>query len=391
MREFNIVNRKFPIQDVIIIGAGTSGLTVAYHLLKRGIRPLIIDAASNIASAWRFRHPQLSLNTHRLLSGLPGMPIPNSKGTFVSRNDYIAYLEAYANKLQQEHQLEIVLNTKVKCIKSFNGVWSLTSDKNHFSTSNLIIATGPDKEPYLPLWRGMHNYEGTIKHVANFGDIEQYDDKDILIIGGANSGIDAANHLVRRARYASLTISMRNGCHLMPTYVVGIPSQLLGPVLAKLPIGFQDKLARLFSDLCFGDLTQYGIKTPDLGLASRMLKSGVAPGFDNGFVKALKLGKVKIAPEIDKFTTSKVLFKETEHIVSQDKQPRYFDHVICATGYQKGLDQLLPSACLNDDGSNHDIPGIYLFGMKAKIQGSIYARLNEAEKLAERIAASTVT
>jgi len=376
------------MHDVIIIGAGTSGLTVAHHLLARGIRPLIVDAASNIASAWRLRHPQLSLNTHRLLSGLPDMPIPKSKGTFISRDDYITYLESYANNLQKEFQLDILFNTQITSIESSNGIWDLAADERHFSASNIIIATGPDREPYMPYWQGMDSYQGIIRHVANLGNIKQYDGKNILIIGGANSGIDAVNHLVRRGCYASLVVSMRNGCHLMPTYIAGIPSQILGPILAKLPIWFQDKLAKLFSNLCFGDLTKYGITTPKLGLASRMTKSGVAPGFDNGFIKALKLGKVSIASGVDRFTASQVMFKEAEQFVSQDKQPRYFDHVICATGYRTGLDTLLPSACLNANGYTHDLPGLHVFGMEAKIQGSIYARLDEAETLAERIVMS---
>ena len=78
--------------------------------------------------------------------------------------------------------------------------------------------------------------------------------------------------------------------------------------------------------------------------------------------------------------------KETDQFISQNDHPCYFDHVICATGYRTGLDKLLPSASINHDGSTHDIPGLHVFGMTAKIQGSIYARLDEAEKLARQIA-----
>ena len=43
-------------RDVLIIGAGTAGLTATYELLKRGIKPEVIDEAAEVASSWRHRH-----------------------------------------------------------------------------------------------------------------------------------------------------------------------------------------------------------------------------------------------------------------------------------------------------------------------------------------------
>ena len=83
--------------DVLIIGAGTAGLSASYELLKRGIRPQIIDEAEEVGSSWRRRHDQLRLNGYRAYSTLPGAPLPRHYGAYVRRVDFISYLEGWSS------------------------------------------------------------------------------------------------------------------------------------------------------------------------------------------------------------------------------------------------------------------------------------------------------
>ncbi len=384
--------------NVTIIGAGSSGLSVAYHLSKQGVQSLIMDAACSAGFSWHKRHPQLSLNTHRIYSGLPGKPIPMSKGSFVTRDDYIHYLEDYAGWLQEKHHVSMLFNTNVTSVEPSGPYWRVITGKKSYLTRHVVVATGPDREPYIPEWEGADSYIGSIKHAADFGNIEQYDDKHVLIVGGANSGIDIANHLTERNRCASLSISMRHGSHLLPTFFAGLPVQLTGPVLAKLPLWCQDLSGKLFSWVSFGNLTKYGVQTPTPGVASRLKYSKVAPGFDQGFVKALKKQQIKVRPDISRLTSNEVRFMDGTH--------QFFDNIICATGYRKGLSRLFPKECLQrhasffppnpaehleaaaSTGAGEKHPGLWIFGMQPKLEGSIYARKKEAADLADLINAS---
>jgi len=56
------------IKSVIIIGAGTAGLTAAHFIGSAGLKVTILEQESRVGESWRRRHPQLSLNTHRHLS-----------------------------------------------------------------------------------------------------------------------------------------------------------------------------------------------------------------------------------------------------------------------------------------------------------------------------------
>src|SRR5262245_21182597 len=52
-----------PALDVIVIGGGQAGLSVGYHLKRRGLRFLILDAGERVGDAWRKRWDSLRLFT----------------------------------------------------------------------------------------------------------------------------------------------------------------------------------------------------------------------------------------------------------------------------------------------------------------------------------------
>lgn len=372
------MNTHTPRQDVIILGAGTSGLSIAKCLLNKGIKPLVLEEADMVASSWRKRHPQLSLNTHRVLSALPGKAIDKQFGVFIKRDDFVTYVENFAQELMDSHGMKIRFNTQVERVEPLDKGWQLITDQQPFTTQCLVVATGTDREPFMPTWKGQETFTGTITHAAHVGHMEQYDDKHVVVVGGANSGIDIANHLCKRRRHKSLTVSMRSGSHILPTYVAGIPIQLSGPLLARLPLRTQDYVANLFSKLCFGDLSKHGLNTPSLGVASRMAQSKVAPGFDDGFVRALKSNALSVAPEIEHISEDRVVFKDGNQATA--------NNIICATGYRTGLNKMLPEECILENDRYQDASGLWVFGMTPKIEGSIHARSVEAEALSEEIA-----
>ena len=62
--------------DVVVIGGGQAGLSVGYHLRKRGLRFLIVDGSERIGDAWRKRWDSLRLFSPAKLDGLDGMKFP---------------------------------------------------------------------------------------------------------------------------------------------------------------------------------------------------------------------------------------------------------------------------------------------------------------------------
>ena len=62
--------------QVVVIGAGPSGVAAAVSLRDRGLHPLLMDRADEVGASWRRRYDRLKLNTRRDYSHLPERPYP---------------------------------------------------------------------------------------------------------------------------------------------------------------------------------------------------------------------------------------------------------------------------------------------------------------------------
>ena len=88
--------RRMEQVEVVVIGAGQSGLAVGYHLKQRGIPFVILDANERIGDAWRKRWDSLRLFTPAAYDGLPGMPFPARGSHFPTKDEMADFLETYA-------------------------------------------------------------------------------------------------------------------------------------------------------------------------------------------------------------------------------------------------------------------------------------------------------
>ena len=371
----------FRLHPVIIVGAGLNGLAAAYALKKRGIMPVILDAADKPAAAWRKRHDQLRLNTHRLISHLPGKRIPRRFGAFPTRDDMVAYLEAYERFLN----VPIRRGVRILRIDRKAGAWQMTASDGFWQARDVIIATGNEHRPVVPQWPGRQEFTGEILHAADLGSIERYRNRSVLVVGAGNSGTDVLNHLVG-IETKKIWVSVRNGPTVLPTRLMGIPLQLLSPLMVPLPPRVTDVLMAATERLVFGNLKKYHLsKHPD-GVATRLIKEGVAPAFDNGFIAALKAGRVTVLPQIEGFDGGEVLLAGGGRV-----RP---DVVICATGYSPGLENMVGHLGVLDDYGNPaysgpeahlEFEGLWFMGMKPRLPGVFYAARGEARRLAALI------
>ena len=84
--------------QVVVIGAGPSGVAVAVSLLDCGVRPLLVDRADYVGSSWRGRYDRLKLNTGRPLSHLPSRRYPQGTSIFPTPNDVAEHLHRHAHE-----------------------------------------------------------------------------------------------------------------------------------------------------------------------------------------------------------------------------------------------------------------------------------------------------
>lgn len=369
--------------DVLVIGAGLSGLAVAYELRQRDIAVRVLEANDRVAEPWRRRHLRLRLNTHRRLSSLPGLPLPRSAGAFPARDVVVAYLADYASRLDAP----IEFNAQVRRIDREGPGWRVETSAGVRRARHVVFATGHDRQPHIPPWHGREGFQGELVHAAAFGDPARYDGRSVLVVGAGNSGGDVLNHLAR-TEPGRVWVSVRNGPVVFPARFLGVPVQLLSPVLELLPAPVVDRLLRLTQVLAFGRLSRFGLRSHPAGGATRLLAEGVAPAIDDGFVAALKAGQISVVPEVAGFEADRVLLADGTVL-----RP---DSVICATGYRTGLEPIVGHLEVLDGrgaprfhGGTGDArhPGLWFTGMRRQLSGFFRAAGRSAREIARAIEA----
>jgi putative flavoprotein involved in K+ transport len=86
--------------QTVVIGAGQAGLSVGYHLARRGLPFVILDANARVGDNWRNRWDSLRLFTPARYDGLAGMAFPGSPTAFPTKNEMADFLESYASRFK---------------------------------------------------------------------------------------------------------------------------------------------------------------------------------------------------------------------------------------------------------------------------------------------------
>ncbi|MGB0929305.1 MAG: flavin-containing monooxygenase, partial [Chitinophagales bacterium] len=239
----------------IIIGAGPAGLSVAGRLRKMNIPFEVIEQNDKIAWSWTQHYDRLHLHTVKQLSALPHLAFPKEYPTYVPRLDLVKYYEGYA----KEFDIQPHFNTSVTSIRrQKNGSWLVkTNTEQFFEAENVVIATGINRIPNFPTWKGQESYQGEIVHSRNYKKPAPFAGQKVLVVGMGNTGAEVALDLSEKG--VDTYISVRSPINFVPRDVNGRPVQLTAKTLAKLPFGLGDWLGMQIRKIVIGDLTKYGI------------------------------------------------------------------------------------------------------------------------------------
>jgi cation diffusion facilitator CzcD-associated flavoprotein CzcO len=367
---------------VAIVGAGPTGLAAAAVLKERGVESLLLERSDAVGESWRRRYERLHLHTVRWLSGLPGLPIERSAGKWVPKDAYAEYLVRYAG----HHGLEPRLGVEAQRIERTDGTWTLLTSDGDVPAERVVVASGFSARPYVPDWPGRETFGDRLVHSAAYVDPAPYAGLDVLVVGSGNSGAEIAAD-VAEAGAARVRISVRTPPIVVRRDTLGIPSQLLGIALGKLPVRVVVPVSKGLRRISIPDLAPYGLPAPPDGVA-QFARTGTVPILDVGFVAAVRSGRVEVVPAVERF--------EGGAVVLADGSRSEPDAVIAATGFSPGLEPLVGHLGVLDErgiplvsgGQTHPgAPGLYFAALQPRLSGL----LREAAKDAKRVAAAIST
>ncbi len=294
---------------IILVGAGPSGLATAYYLQKRGL-PYRILEKERVGYAWCNHYDRLQLHTLKQVSALPGKAMPRGYPNFISKDQFLAYLEDYAHHFQ----LPIESGIKVERAEDTGTEWILHTNQGQIKGQILIAATGIWSNPVRPKFSGEETFGGSIRHALTYRNAAPYQGQRVLVIGAGNTGteiaVDLAEHGVESA------IAIRSGTTFIPYPNSATLVQVAAWVLRTLPKFQGEQLLRKMR-VSFQEI---GINPPSEPLMDAYPVVGYA------LPEAVAVGQVALYGDIDHLYPGGVHFT--------DDQKVSFDSIILATGYR---------------------------------------------------------
>src|SRR5215472_10737133 len=122
--------------DTAVIGGGQAGLSVGYHLKRRGLSFEILDAGARAGDAWRQRWDSLRLFSPVHMDGLDGLPFPGDAGHFPTKDEMADYLEDYERRLE----LPVRHDFRVDRLSRSGDLFEIASGERKLLAANVVVA-----------------------------------------------------------------------------------------------------------------------------------------------------------------------------------------------------------------------------------------------------------
>ena len=340
-------------KDVIVVGAGISGIAAAYNLQKSCPNKsfAILEGRSALGGTWDlFKYPGIRSDSDMHTLGFRFKPWIHKK----SIADASSILE-YLNETVDEYGIrdKIVFNQKVTSANwlSEKSLWELSvvdEGQKISMTCNFLFLCGGyysyDK-PYMPKFPEQDRFEGQVIHPQFWDESMDYSDKKVIVIGSGATAVTLVPAIAKNA--AHVTMLQRS-----PSYVVSAPgedswSQALNKIFPirltyflirwknifrtslgfylsrKYPERVKDRLINLVREELGNDYDVEKHFTPRYNPWDQRMC--LVP--DSDLFNSIKSGKASVVTDhIDHFTENGILVKSGEHLEA--------DIIVTATGIE---------------------------------------------------------
>ncbi|MFY0605596.1 MAG: NAD(P)/FAD-dependent oxidoreductase [Cyclobacteriaceae bacterium] len=338
--------------DIVIIGAGLSGIGAACHLRRKNPdkKFLILESRSELGGTWSlFKYPGVRSDSDMYTFGY----------SFKTWNNPKSYADApsilkYLNEAAQEHEIldRIRYNQRVDeyNFDSSNNLWTVkvsnpeTGIETSYTCRFLLSCSGyySYDQGYTPTFEGSEDFNGAIYHPQKWPEDAQLKDKKVVVIGSGATAVTIVPEIAQEVSH--VTMLQRS-----PTYVGALPNQDKAAQLMKriFPKGIAYRLIRvknimldmIFFNFCrrFPEMMKnFIIKNAKAKLGDFPVDPHFTPNYnpweqrfclapDGDLFRAIRKGKASVVTDtIDRFVTNGIRLNTGETLEA--------DVIITATG-----------------------------------------------------------
>jgi cation diffusion facilitator CzcD-associated flavoprotein CzcO len=183
------------ILDSVVIGAGQAGLSSSFHLRRRGIEHVVLDANEAAGGAWQHRWRSLTMHDVHGVAALPELDVPIGSDREPART----YVPAYFNDYEQTYDLPILRPIRVQSVRDDDGLLIVEAGDRSWTTRTLINATGTWTHPFVPHYPGQETFLGRQLHTVDYDGPEEMAGLRVVVVGGGASAIQLLGEIAPAA------------------------------------------------------------------------------------------------------------------------------------------------------------------------------------------------
>lgn len=172
------------ILDAVVIGAGQAGLSASYHLKRRGISHVVLDADESPGGAWQHRWDSLSMHD---VHGIAALPDSESPADEAGRANVV--VPAYFGDYEREHDLPVVRPVRVDSVTEDGGLLVVHAGDRSWTARTVVNATGTWSQPHLPYYPGIETFRGEQLHTHRYPGPDHFRGKRVVVVGGGASAV----------------------------------------------------------------------------------------------------------------------------------------------------------------------------------------------------------
>ena len=213
-------NRRF---DVVIVGAGFSGLYLLKRLREAGFSAVALEAASGVGGTWWWnRYPGARCDVESLQYGF-SFDAELQQGwswseRYAAQPEILRYAEHVAERFDLKRDILFEKRVAAARFREAEDRWTVeTEDGDAFDAGKLILATGCLSVPNEPTFDGLEGYGGAVYHTGRWPheDVD-FSGMRVGVIGTGSSAIQSIPQIAKQA--AHLTVFQRTPNYAVPAH-----------------------------------------------------------------------------------------------------------------------------------------------------------------------------
>ncbi|MFC3902436.1 Predicted flavoprotein CzcO associated with the cation diffusion facilitator CzcD [Acinetobacter marinus] len=340
--------------DVIIIGAGLSGIGMACQLAQKNPNKnfTILERRQAIGGTWDlFRYPGIRSDSDMISFGYGFNPWTGNQ-VLAAGESIRQYVQDTAEKFGLAQKIQFGIKIISADFSTATNQWTVkavdeqTGESKEFVCNYLVSATGyyNHDQGYLPKFEGEEDYQGIRVHPQHWPEDLDYSNKKVVVIGSGATAVtvvpamaDKTAHITMLQRSPSYVFNIPNTDKILDACKKILPEDVVYKMFRKRNIFIQRslfKLSRRFPE----KMRSFLIDSVRKQLGDDYDMSHFTPKYmprderlcavpDGDLFEAIKSGKASVVTDhIDRFTENGILLKSGKTLEA--------DIIITATGLQ---------------------------------------------------------